>query len=181
MYSTQSRRRRTICLLCGATSRRAGSLISLRKTKRPGLNRVTGRSVDQSSPENCSHTPYVLIRTGAIARRNGILVTLTRVRLGLQTHSLQRHSRLSLKGGPIDLTNLSDRVIKPALGKAGLKWYGWHACRKGLASNLKELGIDDLVIQRILRHGNVGTTRKSYVKVRNIKVEHANAPVGSSF
>jgi site-specific recombinase XerD len=79
------------------------------------------------------------------------------------------------------LTNLSDRVIKPALGKAGLKWYGWHACRKGLASNLKELGIDDLVIQRILRHGNVGTTRKSYVKVRNIKVEHANAPVGSSF
>jgi hypothetical protein len=38
---------------------------------------------------------------------------------------------------------------------------------------LKELGIDDLVIQRIMRHGDVGTTRKSYIKVRNIKVEDA--------
>lgn len=39
----------------------------------------------------------------------------------------------------------------------------------GLASNLKELGIDDLVIQRIMRHGDVGTTRKSYIKVRKMK------------
>jgi phosphatidylglycerol:prolipoprotein diacylglycerol transferase len=53
-----------------------------------------------------------------------------------------------------------------ALKKSGLKWYGWHAYRRGFASNLKELGIDDLVIQRILRHGDVGTTQKSYIKVR---------------
>jgi hypothetical protein len=44
-----------------------------------------------------------------------------------------------------------------------LKWYGWHAYRRGLASNLKELGIDDLVIKRILRHGDVGTIQKSYI------------------
>ena len=48
------------------------------KRKRPGLNRVTVRSVDQSSPENCSPTPYVLIRIGAIAHRNGILVIQSR-------------------------------------------------------------------------------------------------------
>jgi hypothetical protein len=66
-------------------------------------------------------------------------------------------------GGPTDLTNLADRIIKPALKKSGLKWYGWHAYRTGLASNRKERGIDDLVIQRILRHGDVGTIQKSYI------------------
>jgi integrase len=46
-------------------------------------------------------------------------------------------------------------------------WHGWHAFRRGLASNLYELmPDDDLFIQRILRHANVATTRKSYIKVR---------------
>jgi hypothetical protein len=31
--------------------------------------------VEQSSPENCSHTPYVLIPIDAIARRNALCVT----------------------------------------------------------------------------------------------------------
>jgi site-specific recombinase XerD len=84
-------------------------------------------------------------------------------------------------GGPIDLTNFADRIIKPALKKSGLKWYGWHAYRRGLASNLKELGIDDLVIQRILRHGDVGTTQKSYIKVRNMKVEDAMRQLAQAF
>jgi integrase len=84
-------------------------------------------------------------------------------------------------GGPIDLSNIADRIIQPALRKAGLRWYGWHAYRRGLASNLKELGIDDLVIQRIMRHGDVGTTRKSYIKVRNIKVEDAMRQLADAF
>lgn len=84
-------------------------------------------------------------------------------------------------GGPIDLSNIADRIIKPALRKAGLQWYGWHAYRRGLASNVKELGIDDLVIQQILRHGDVSTTRKSYIKVRNVKVEDAMRQLGQAF
>jgi integrase len=44
------------------------------------------------------------------------------------------------------------------------EWHGWHAFRRGLATNLHDLGINDLTIQRILRHGNVATTRKSYIK-----------------
>jgi integrase len=84
-------------------------------------------------------------------------------------------------GGPIDLTNFADRAVKPVLRKSGLKWYGWHAYRRGLATNLKELGIDDLVIQRILRHGDVGTTRKSYIKVRNMKVEEAMRQLAQAY
>ncbi len=49
-------------------------------------------------------------------------------------------------------------------------WHGWHAFRRGLASNLNELGVPDLTIQRILRHANVTTTRKSYIKVREPNV-----------
>jgi integrase len=48
-----------------------------------------------------------------------------------------------------------------------VEWHGWHAFRRGTASNLYELGIPDLTIQRILRHGNVNTTRKSYIKHRD--------------
>ena len=50
------------------------------------------------------------------------------------------------------------------------EWHGWHAFRRGLASNLNELGVFDLTIQRILRRANVATTRKSYIKVRDHNV-----------
>jgi integrase len=50
------------------------------------------------------------------------------------------------------------------------EWHGWHGFRRGLASNLYDLNVDDLTIQRILRHANVTTTRKSYIKVREHNV-----------
>jgi integrase len=52
-----------------------------------------------------------------------------------------------------------------------VEWHGWHAFRRGLGSNLYELmPDDDLLIKRILRHANVATTRKSYIKVREPRV-----------
>jgi integrase len=67
-------------------------------------------------------------------------------------------------GGALDLDNLADRVIKPVLKANGLKWKGWHAYRRGLATNLHELGVPDKVIQAILRHEDVSTTQRSYIK-----------------
>lgn len=67
-------------------------------------------------------------------------------------------------GGALDLDNLADRVIKPVLEANGLKWKGWHAYRRGLATNLHELGVPDKVIQAILRHEDVRTTQRSYIK-----------------
>ncbi|HEY6388553.1 MAG TPA: tyrosine-type recombinase/integrase, partial [Candidatus Acidoferrum sp.] len=46
----------------------------------------------------------------------------------------------------------------------GLEWKGWHAYRRGLATNLHELGVPDKVIQAILRHEDVSTTLRSYIK-----------------
>jgi integrase len=67
-------------------------------------------------------------------------------------------------GTPIDMANVANRVIKPMLEAHRLRWKGWHAFRRGLATNLKSLGVDDLTIMAILRHDNVETTRSCYIK-----------------
>jgi Periplasmic sensor domain/Phage integrase family len=79
----------------------------------------------------------------------------------------------SSKGTPLNLNNVLNRSILPALRKAGCEWHGWHAFRRGLGSNLAELGVEDLTIQRILRHASVGVTRQHYIKVRDAKVNAA--------
>jgi integrase len=55
------------------------------------------------------------------------------------------------------------------------KWHGWHAARRGLASNLHRLGISDKVIQAILRHANVTTTITYYIKTAETDVKEAMA------
>jgi integrase len=88
-------------------------------------------------------------------------------------------------GSPLSLDNLSHRVIIPAIEKCAvcrkaksehipeshlfkldetLRWHGWHGFRRGLATNLNALGVDDKTIQAILRHGNVNITMNIYVK-----------------
>lgn len=87
---------------------------------------------------------------------------------------------------PLNLNNVLNRVILPALNRcetcskekkdhAGAdhkykrdasrpEWHGWHAFRRGLATNLHDLGVDDKTIQAILRHANVSMTQRCYIK-----------------
>jgi hypothetical protein len=44
------------------------------------------------------------------------------------------------------------------------RWHGWHAFRRGIATNLHQLGVADKDIQAILRHSNIGITMNIYVK-----------------
>ena len=68
-------------------------------------------------------------------------------------------------GRPLNLANLARRVIVPKLKAAGVQcWSGWHGFRRGLATNLYELGEDETTIQAILRHADVKTTRRHYIK-----------------
>ena len=60
---------------------------------------------------------------------------------------------------------MAKREIIPDLNKKSLAWHGWHAFRRGLATNLRELEIADDVIQRILRHAYIGTTREHYARL----------------
>jgi integrase len=67
---------------------------------------------------------------------------------------------------PLNMANLAKRVIVPTLAKipGAPKWNGWHAFRRGLATNLHAAHIDDKTIQCILRHSNVRVTQDSYIK-----------------
>jgi integrase len=76
-------------------------------------------------------------------------------------------------GNPMNLEALAVNAIQPALQEANLAWHGWHAFRRGLATNLHRLGVSDKVIQQILRHANVSTTMNIYVKT--VSADAANA------
>ena len=67
-------------------------------------------------------------------------------------------------GHPLDLNACYQKQMKDLLKRAGICWHGWHGFRRGLASNLNRLGVDDSVIQRILRHSTVATTQNHYIK-----------------
>jgi integrase len=88
-------------------------------------------------------------------------------------------------GQPLNLDNSARRVIAPGIERCvkcrkaeadhkpeghmfeldkTLAWHGWHAFRRGLATNLHALRVDDKTIQAILRHSNVGLTMNIYVK-----------------
>jgi integrase len=89
-------------------------------------------------------------------------------------------------GKPLNLDNLVRRVIVPALSRCSVcrqpedehkaeghlfqrdtslpEWHGWHAFRRGVATNLHALGVDDKSIQSILRHSNIGITQNIYIK-----------------
>jgi integrase len=67
-------------------------------------------------------------------------------------------------GRPLDLHNLANRMIRPALKEKGIPWCGWHGFRRGLATNLYELGVEPKTRQAILRHADVSVTEKHYVK-----------------
>jgi integrase len=65
---------------------------------------------------------------------------------------------------PLNLNSVLHRVILLTLRKAGIEWHGWHAFRRGLATNLHSLGVQDKVTQAILRHSNVAVTQAAYIK-----------------
>jgi integrase len=70
----------------------------------------------------------------------------------------------SNRGTAMNMNNLLNREILPALRKAKLAWHGWHGFRRGLATNLKRLGVDLKTIQEILRHAHISVTADIYVK-----------------
>jgi len=64
----------------------------------------------------------------------------------------------------MDFDKLAQRIIRPAIEKLGLEWYGWHGFRRGVASNLYELGADEKIVQRVLRHAKAHVTKDRYIK-----------------
>jgi integrase len=89
------------------------------------------------------------------------------LRKALAAHRKQSTGEFIFSGGtgrPLVLANHVKRFIVPKLEAAKVEWQGWHPFRRGLATNLYALGVNDKTIQTILRHANVSTTMAHYVK-----------------
>ena len=107
------------------------------------------------------------------------------------------------KGTAENMNNILNRLMLPALNRCQVcckaegqcdqktpheyrrdaslpAWHGWHACRRGLGSNLYRLGVPDVVIQRILRHANVSTTTGYYIKTAANDVREAMTKLENS-
>lgn len=77
------------------------------------------------------------------------------------------------KGKPMSLDSLYWRTMRELLKRSAIPWHGWHGFRRGLASNLNRLGIDDSVIQAILRHSQISVTQACYIKTIRPDIEAA--------
>ena len=55
-------------------------------------------------------------------------------------------------------------MIRPAVEAIGLPWFGWHGFRRRIASNLYQLGANEKIVQRILRHAKPHVTKDRYIK-----------------
>jgi integrase len=173
---------RTVVLTAALTGLRKGEISGLRWADFNGRELAVNRSLwlglENDSKTERSQSPVPVVRELADALEDH------GERLGkLATPS----SAIFPSGGefPLNLDNLARRTIQPAIEKCAicrksehdhpteghlfqlnksLQWHGWHAFRRGLATNLHALGVDDKSIQGILRHSNISITQNDYIK-----------------
>jgi len=68
---------------------------------------------------------------------------------------------------PLDLATLGSKRIKDGLKGSGVTWEGWHALRRGFATRLHEAGVQNRIIQSLMRHSSISVTMKHYVKANS--------------
>jgi len=71
-----------------------------------------------------------------------------------------RGSRLAGVRALNPLFSSCSKNVSAAVGQPG----GWHAFRRGVATNLNRLLVPDKIIQRVLRHSDFAVTQEAYVK-----------------
>jgi integrase len=67
-------------------------------------------------------------------------------------------------GKPLNLDNLSKRVLSPLLKAAKIEWHGWYSLRRGIATTLTSTSRDPLASKGLLRHSSLATTQRHYIK-----------------
>lgn len=173
---------KTIVLFAAFTGLRQGEVRGVRWRDFTGKTLAVERSIWNAvvnKPKTvCSAAPIPIVRPLAEA------LEMHRLRMG-EVAALDLPIFQSGIGTPINMANLAKRVIVPRIEKCKvcrkskaehrpeahlfeldetLRWKGWHAFRRGLATTLHQLGIPDREIQAILRHSNIAVTQASYIK-----------------
>jgi integrase len=84
-------------------------------------------------------------------------------------------------GRPLRLENELRCKMLPVFKAAKIQWHGWYAFRRGAATILHQLGVDDKLIQSILRHSDVATTQRHYIKAVPAEVRAAMHKLAVAF
>jgi integrase len=183
MLSVLAEPERTVVLLAAFTGLRKSEIRGLRWSDFDGVQLAVNRSRwnrTESEPKTRrSKAPIPVVRQ--------LVEALEKHRL--RSGKLAQKNAPIFQNGtgtPLHLDNLVRRVVVPALTRCAIchksesehkpeahafdldksmpRWQGWHAFRRGLATNLHSLGVGDKTIQAILRHSTLALTMNVYVK-----------------
>ena len=138
---------------------REGELRGLEWTDYEGdvlhVNRSVWKDVVNGPKTRASANPVPVIRQLAE------ILSAYRSSMGNPTSGIMFHAGA---GEHLDFDKLAQRTIRPVVDLIGLEWHGWHGFRRGIASNLYELGADEKIVQRVLRHAKSHVTKDRYIK-----------------
>jgi integrase len=164
MLSVLAEPERTVVLLAAFTGLRKSEIRGLRWSDFDGaqltVNRSRWNKFESEPKTRRSKAPIPIVK------QLGEALEKHRLRSGVLTQPdlpiFQNGT-----GTPLHLDNLARRILAPAFALKKIGWHGWHAFRRGLATNLNALGVDPKDIQAILRHSTLALTMNIYVKSVN--------------
>ena len=175
-----SQRERVMVLLAGSTGLRRGELIALRwrdidfGSMQANVTHSVWRNVEGDTKTEASRKPVPL---------HGVVIEeLKQWRLASLYSSDDDYLFPSVaKNGsqPIQPDMILKRHIRPALERMGVKKrIGWHSFRHGLATMLRQKGVDIKTAQELLRHANSRITLDIYQQAIS---EEKRAAAGLAF
>lgn len=159
-----AQRERVMVLVAGSTGLRRGELIALRwrdvdlASKLANITHSVWHNVEGDTKTEASRKPVPLPALVVDELEKWKLTSLYR------TDEDYLFSSIAKNGSqPIQPDMILKRHIRPALERIGVKkQIGWHSFRHGLATILRQKGVDIKTAQELLRHANSRITLDIY-------------------
>lgn len=159
-----SQRERVMVLLDATTGLRRGELIALRwrdidlELKQANVTHSVWRNVKGDTKTEASRKPVPLPALVVEELKKWRGVSLYRSDDDFLFPSIAKNGTQ-----PISPDMILRRHIRPALERIGVtKKIGWHSLRHGLATTLRQQGVDLKTAQELLRHANSRITQDIY-------------------
>jgi integrase len=157
-------RERVMVMLDGSTGLRRGELIALRwrdidfELMQANVTHSVWHNVEGDTKTEASRKPVPLHPFVVEQLKKWKLATLYRSDEDYLFTSIQKNG-----AQPIQPDMILKRHIRPALVRIGVqKKIGWHSFRHGLATMLRQKGVDVKTAQELLRHANSRITLDIY-------------------
>ena len=159
-----SQRERVMVMLDGSTGLRRGELIALRwrdidfELMQANVTHSIWRNVEGDTKTEASRKPVPLHPLVIEELKQWKRTSLYRTDEDYLFPSVQKNG-----SQPMQPDMILKRHIRPALERIGVKkQIGWHSFRHGLATMLRQKGVDIKTAQELLRHANSRITQDIY-------------------